>query len=80
VHYSKEAVVVEKQGRPFAVLISPEDYERFLAERQARFAVLDEIRQDNTACEPGEVEEDVAAALAQLRRERRLAGNAESHT
>jgi prevent-host-death family protein len=23
VYYSKEAVVVEKQGRPFAVLISP---------------------------------------------------------
>ena len=28
VHYTKEPVIVEKQGRPFAVVISTEDFEQ----------------------------------------------------
>ncbi len=38
VYYAKEAVVVEKQGKPVAVLISPEAYQRLREqdEQQAR--------------------------------------------
>lgn len=28
IHYGNETVIVEKSGKPFAVVISPEQYER----------------------------------------------------
>lgn len=71
VYYSKEAVIVEKQGRPFAVVISPEDYERLIKERQERFAILDEIRARNQDVTPDEAEADVAREIAASRQERR---------
>ena len=70
VYYSKEAVIVEKQGRPFAVVISPEDYERLIKERQERFAILDEIRARNQDVTPDEAEADVAREIAASRQER----------
>lgn len=70
VYYSKEAVIVEKQGRPFAVVISPEDYERLIRERQERFAILDEIRAKNSDVTCEEAEADSAREVAALRRKR----------
>ena len=70
VYYSKEAVIVEKRGRPFAVVISPDDYERLLEEREKRFAVVDEIRAKNLDVPPEEAEEDAAREVAAWRRER----------
>ena len=70
VYYSKEAVIVEKRGRPFAVVISPDDYERLLEEREKRFAVFDEIRAKNPDVTPEEAEEDAAREVAAWRRER----------
>ena len=34
VYYSKEAIIVEKQGRPFAVVVSVDDYEQLLEEHR----------------------------------------------
>ena len=70
VYYSKEAVVVEKRGRPVAVVISPEDYERLVSERAERLAVFDEIRARNSEVTPQEAEEDAAREIAALRKER----------
>ena len=77
VYYSKEAVIVEKRGRPFAVIINPEDYEKLLKEREARFAVFDEIRARNPDVTPQEAEADAAREIAALRREREVAERAE---
>lgn len=72
VHESKEPVIVEKQGRPLVVVISVEDYERFVGERRRRLAaVLDEIHADNEDKTAEEVEADVAAAVAAVRAEKR---------
>ena len=71
VYYSKEVVIVEKQGRPFAVVISPEDYERLLKEREARFAILDELSARNPDVTPEEAEADAAREIAAYRQERR---------
>ena len=70
VYYSKEAVVVEKRGKPVAVVISPEDYERLLAGREKRLAVFDEIRARNLEVTPQEAEEDAAREIAARRKER----------
>ena len=73
VYYTKEAVIVEKRGRPFAVLINPEDYEKLLKEREARFAVFDEIRAKNPDVTSQEAEADAAREIVALRRERDIA-------
>ena len=70
VYYSKEAVVVEKRGRPFAVVISPEDYEKLLRERERDFAIFDEIHAKNLDVAPEEVEEAVAREVAALRKKK----------
>jgi prevent-host-death family protein len=71
VYYSKEPVIVEKQGRPFVVVISPEDYERLLKEREERFAILDELSARNRDVTPEEAEADAAREIAAYRKERR---------
>lgn len=70
VYYSREVVIVEKRGRPFAVVISPEDYERLLKEREERFAVFDDIRAKNPDVTPQEAQADAAREIAALRQER----------
>ena len=73
VYYSKEAVVVEKRGRPFAVMINPEDYERLLQEREERFAILDQVwakNPDVTAEAAEEAETDAAREIAAVRAEK----------
>ena len=77
VYYTKEAVIVEKRGRPFAVLINPEDYEKLLKEREARFAVFDEIRAKNPDVTSQEAEADAAREIVALRRERNITERAE---
>ena len=72
VYYSKEVVIVEKRGRPFAVVISPEDYERLLKEREERFAVFDDIRAKNPDVTLQEAQADAAREIAALRQEREI--------
>lgn len=71
VYYSKEPVIVEKRGRPFVVVISPEDYERLLKDREERLAVFDEIRERNVDVTPEEAEADAAREIAALRQKKR---------
>jgi len=44
VHYGGQVVIVERSGKPMVAVIPVEMYERLVAEREARFAVLDRIR------------------------------------
>ena len=69
VHYSGEAVMVERRGRPFAVIISPDEYARLLQEREERFAVLDRIRERNREVPLDQTERDVAREVAAFREE-----------
>lgn len=71
VYYGKENVIIEKQGRTFAVVISPEDYERLLKEREHRFKVFDELWARNPDVTPEEAEETAAREIAAYRREKR---------
>jgi prevent-host-death family protein len=71
VYYAKEAVIVEKQGRPVAVVISPEDYEWLLRQKQAQFAVLDGIRSRNPTLTAEEAAADATREIQSAREERR---------
>lgn len=69
VYYTKEAVIVEKKGRPFAVVISPEQYERLRREEEEDWAILDQLAERNADKDPKEVEKDVTAAVEAVRQE-----------
>jgi prevent-host-death family protein len=70
VRYSGDPVIVEKKGRPFAVMISPEDFERFqqLAKEQL-FDTVREIHKANKDADPDEVLADVTQAVEAVRQE-----------
>jgi prevent-host-death family protein len=64
-------VLVEKSGVPMVGIISAEEFRRVIAEREARFAVIDRIRRRLPAVPDAEVHRDVQEALRQARRRRR---------
>lgn len=67
VHFGKDAVIVEKQGKPVVAVIDIEVFEKWIADREARFAVVNEIRARNRDKSQADVERDVAKALAAVR-------------
>jgi prevent-host-death family protein len=70
VYYGKESVIVEKKGRPFAVVISPKDFESYKKAAKDRFfETVEEIQQDNKGVDPDEVLEDITEAVEQVRQE-----------
>jgi len=67
VHFGKEAVIVEKQGKPMVAIVDIELYQRWQEEREIRFGVLDEIRSKGRRKRPEEIERDVAEAVSEVR-------------
>ena len=64
-------VLVEKSGIPMVGIISAEEFQRLVAEREARFEVVDRIRSRIPAVPDTEVQRDVQEALKRTRRRRR---------
>lgn len=67
-------IVVERSGAPVAVLISPADLSRLLrveAEWDAPFQALDETRSAFADVPPGELDNEVAAAVREAREQLR---------
>lgn len=75
IQWSGETVIVERSGRPMVAMIPVEAYERLVAEREARFAVLERIRGRLPEVPEEEVERDGAEAVAAVRAARRAAGS-----
>lgn len=67
VHYRGETVIVERSGKPMVAVIPIELYENLIAEREARFAVVDRVRDKTPDFPETEVAQDVAEAIAAVR-------------
>jgi prevent-host-death family protein len=67
VHYGGETIIVERSGKPMAAVIPFELYERLIAEREARFAIIDRLREKTAGTPAVEVLSDVAEAIAAIR-------------
>ncbi len=67
VYYTKEPVIVERKGRPFAVVISPEDYEYLSRSRDRDWEAIEKIRERNADARPEDVLEDVTAEVEEVR-------------
>src|SRR6266852_9385909 len=64
-------VLVEKSGVPMVGIISANEFQRVITERDARFAVVDRIRRRVPAVPDVEIQRDVGAALKSRRPRRR---------
>lgn len=58
---------MERSGKPMVAVIPAEMFERLLAEREARFAVVDALRGRLPDVPEDEVLQDVAEAIAAIR-------------
>lgn len=76
----KETVIVEKKGKPVAVLISPDQWDRVQQQSKERFfAVVDQLRRDNADKDPEEVYRDVTSVVEEVRQERYERENRAAH-
>lgn len=70
VYYGREPVIVEKQGRPYAVVINPEEYKRYRkAAKERFFELIDEIQTKNKDSNAERILQDVTAAVEDVRQE-----------
>ena len=71
VFYGKEPVMVEKQGRPYAVVINPDEYENYQAFKKIAkkrfFELTDEIQAKNKGVDPDQVLKDVTKEVEKVR-------------
>ncbi len=67
VHYRGETVIVERSGKPMVAVIPIDLYERLIAEREARFAVVDRLQAKGANFSEEEVLNDIAEAIAAVR-------------
>jgi prevent-host-death family protein len=71
VHYGKDTVIVEKQGKPVVAVIDVERYEQLKKAWDEPFKVLDRIRTRNRDKDLDQVQKDVAEAIAEVRAQTR---------
>lgn len=65
-HYTNQPIIVKKTRKPFAVILSYEEYVSLLKERENRFKVLDRIRNKNSnKINLKELESDIKEAINQ---------------
>jgi prevent-host-death family protein len=70
VYYTKEPVIVERKGKPYAVLISPEQYDAIQQEDAQTWHLIDAMRRQNASFDPAEIEADVTAEVEAVRAQR----------
>ncbi|NJD34636.1 MAG: type II toxin-antitoxin system Phd/YefM family antitoxin [Betaproteobacteria bacterium] len=67
VHYGKDTVIVEKQGKPMVAVIDVEWYDRLTKSWEEPFKVLDRIWAKNRHKDLDQLQKDVADAIAETR-------------
>jgi prevent-host-death family protein len=67
VHYGGQTVIIERSGKPAIAMISAETYRQLIAEREARYQVIDRVRGRLPEASAGEVEQDVAETIAAVK-------------
>ena len=67
VGFGREEIVIERSGKPMAVLIPMDVYERMVADRETRFAITERLQGKQPDLSPEKVESDVEAMTKQVR-------------
>src|SRR5712691_11676769 len=64
-------VLVEKSGVPMVGIISADEFQRLITEREVRFAAVDRVRRRAPAVPDAEIQRDVGETLKSRRLRRR---------
>ena len=68
VRFGEETITVEKKGKPFAVIISPAQYEALKdASKERLFAVIDSIQASNAQVNEEDVLRDITEEVETVR-------------
>jgi prevent-host-death family protein len=78
VYYRGDEVVIERAGKPMAVVIPPERYQALERNRERLFAMIDEVQARNANVPPEVIEAEVDEAVRAVRREARQRARAAS--
>lgn len=73
VGFGGDVAIVERSGKPMAALIPIQLYEQLIAEREARFEIIEKVRAAQKERPAEEVEQDVREAVQRVR-ERNASG------
>lgn len=78
VYFGKEPIIIEKQGTPYAVVINPQEYQKFAvykkAAKQRFFEIVDEISKANKDNSFDQVYKNVTSMVDEVRKERYAKG------
>ena len=74
VFYQGNQFIVERAGKPMAVVVPLSQYRQWKETRERFFAAVDEVRERNKAAPLETVEAEVEEALRAVRKERQGAG------
>lgn len=69
VYYGQETVIVEKKGRPFAVVINPRTYQKLQKADAKDWEIIERIQARNKDKDPDEVLADVTEEVEAVRQE-----------
>ena len=75
VGFGREEFVIERSGKPMAALIPMEVYEQLVAEREARFAVVERMQNKQPGLPAEQVDADVDEVIKQARASRAARGD-----
>lgn len=67
VGFGGDVAVVERSGKPMAAIIPIEMYQQLVAEREARFQIIEKIQNAQEARPLEEIEQDLNAAIKRVR-------------
>jgi len=67
VGFGGDVAVVERSGKPMAAIIPIEMYQQLVAEREARFQIVEKIQNAQEARSLEKIEQDVNAAIKRVR-------------
>ena len=75
VGFGGDIAVVERSGKQMAAIIPIEMYRQLIAEREARFQIVEKIRSAQANLPIEKVEEDVAQAIQRARKQNAARGD-----
>ena len=75
VGFGREEFVIERSGKPMAALIPMEVYEQLVAEREARFEVVEHMQNKQPGLPAEQIEADVDEVIKQARASRAARGD-----
>lgn len=74
VYYKGDHYIVERAGKPMAAVVPIGQYMQWKERRESFFAMIDEARERNSGVAPEVIEAEVAEAVVEVRRMRRITG------